>query len=324
MADWLRLAEEFYHQRNYERTLELAMVAHKAAPGVDPLTWIIKARVKLGDYATAIEEIDQLRALGQVRDAYFLRGFLERTRGRYPQAIRYYEEARKAGRGGLAIERDLAECYYQVGDLVRASERIEEAQKRQVDNPYVVSLRVKIACRQGDEETARALLTILDQVDDPAFAAHRRSRVELTFGDVELAYNAAIAATSSSSRPPAEALSNLALCQLRTNRISDAAETTTRLEKLYRKQRADIVTGLRARIALAEGRYDDAIGYCEEIVSRDNPVHLALRRDSLRGLAEHTSLASRRRREVLDEVAALEARLTREYGGREFELAQTD
>lgn len=308
LADWLRLAADFYHQRNYQKALELATTAYKETPSHEALSWIVRSNVKLDNIAQALSEIDVMRSLGQARDAYFLRGFLERNRGEYRPAIKYYELAKNAGWGGLALERDLAECYFQTGDLERATEHIEAAQSRQSDNPYVLSLRIKIACRQFDEDTARRLLPLLEKVDSPAFAAHRRSIVELTFNKLDAAYEYALKAVQATSRPPAEALANLANCQILVNRPSEAVQTLNRFESLYGKRWGDVLNGLRARAAIAEQLYEEALGFCSLLV-RNSLVHVKLEKVALQGLLAHVYLAPEARQEKERRLAELEHRL---------------
>lgn len=307
-ADWLRLAADFYHQRNYDRALELSTTAYREAPNHDALSWVIRSNVKLGNMRQALNDIDVIHRLGHPRDAYFLRGFLERNRGEYSTAITYYERAQAAGWGGLALERDLAECYFQTGDLDRATQHIEAAQSRQSDNPYVLSLRIKIACRQMDEETARSLLPLLDEVDSPVFAAHRRSLVELTFGNIEEAYEYALKAVRAGSRPPAEALANLAHCQILVGQPAQALDTLKRLEGLYGNRWSDVLNGLRARAAIAEQRYEDALSLAE-LLGRDSAVNARVKRDALRGLIEHTFLPPSEREEKERLLAELEHRV---------------
>jgi tetratricopeptide (TPR) repeat protein len=321
LADWLRLAAEFYHQRLYDKALRLATAAYSETPSPEALSWIIKAYVKLGNISQALIEIETLRALGQAQDAHFLRGFLERNRGEYLSAVKYYELARQAGWGGLALDRDLAECYLETGDLERASQHIAAAQSRQSDNRYVLSLRIKIACAQLDEETARSLLPLLEQVDSATFAAHRRSRLELIFGDNETAYSYALKAVEAAARPPAEALANLAHCQILVGRVGDALQTLDRFEFLYGKRWSDVLNGLRGKAAILEGRYEDALVYCELLV-RDIPKHTRLRRDAVRGLLEHAYLSPEERQEKEAMVADLEHRLI--AGGDSLQGAEDD
>ncbi|MBO3094698.1 TIR domain-containing protein [Cellulomonas dongxiuzhuiae] len=309
VSDWLSLAEQFYHDRDYERARAHAALADVANRSLESLTWLVKSDVKLGEFAPAQESINELKKLGELKEALFLAGFLERHRGQHREAIKQYEAARRAGRGGLALERDLAECYLHVGDLDNAAKRIAAAQEKQPDNAYVVSLRIKIACLTRDETTARGLLDLLHAVDAPAFANHRQSRVELAFGDKEAAYRYARLAVDGADRPPIEAFSNLALCELRTDRVSDASVTIQRIGKVYRGLRADVQHGLQARLAIAEGRHDDALGITTKLIKSGGLTSFALRRDALRAslIGSHVGAEERDQREK--EISALEVKL---------------
>jgi tetratricopeptide (TPR) repeat protein len=309
MADWLRLAADFYHQRNYQKAQELAFTAYRETPSAEALSWIIRSNVKLGKMSQALEDVDEMRSLGHVRDAYFLRGFLERNSGNYKEAIKYYERAKHAGWTGLALERDLAECYFEADEFERATEYIDAAQSRQPDNPYVLSLRIKIACRQFDEETARRLLPLLKQADRPNFGAHRRSLVELTFGNISAAYEYALEAVGSEDRPPAEALANLAYCQILVNQTSAAIDTIERLESLYGSRWSDALASLKARAAIAEGRYENALNFLN-LAARDSVTKMKLERDALKGSLEHDYLAPEVRQEREHRLTELEHRLS--------------
>lgn len=213
----------------------------------------------------------------------------------------------------MAIYRDLAECHFQLGQIAEAEKYIEQAQSRQHDNPYVVNLKTQIACARGDEAEARRLLELLDGLDDPIFVSHRRSRVELRFGNPGLAYDSARKAAGLSARPPAEVLANLALCEILTGRISDAVASVDRLEHSYKHSTAQ-ATGLRARIAMTEERYEEAIALCAKLPNPDSRVHLTLRRDALRGLLAVAPLSFAEEQSRRSELAGIEQRLA-QLGG---------
>lgn len=90
VADWLRLAADFYHHRDFQRALDLATLADESSRTSDTLSWIIKCNVRLGESDDALNAIGELRRLGDVKEAHFLRGFLERHRSRHDSAIHHY------------------------------------------------------------------------------------------------------------------------------------------------------------------------------------------------------------------------------------------
>lgn len=313
-SDWLKLAKQFYYDRDFERSLEYSRLVLQSTPGQEEARdFAVRALVRLAEFREAEEEIQSIRLAGRTREADYLQGFLERHRGDHQAAILYYTRALKAGRGGLAIYRDLAECHFQLGDITEAEKYIEQAQSRQHDNPYVVNLKTQIACARGDEAEARRLVELLERLDDPIFASHRRSRVELRFGNPDLAYDSARKAASISTRPPAEVLANLALCEIITGRIGDAVASVDRLDHSYKHSTAQ-VTGLRARIAMTEERYEEAVALCAKLPNPDSRIHLTLRRDALRGLLVVAPLSYAEGQARRDELADIEQRLA-QLGG---------
>ncbi len=310
IADWIRLAESHYHQRDYVLSAEAARAAVTARPrNTDARIWLIKALIKQGEYEEADSQIDQMQHLGLHREGLYFRGFLLRNRGRFAEAARSYELALAAGYSGVAIRRELANCYLNENNLELARAHIQEAQERQPDNPYIVDLLIQIATKQRDEDTARQLLEVLKDVDDPAFAAHRRSRVEYAFGFPEAAFEQALAAVGDSKRPPFEILANLARCQIVTNRHEEVQVSLSRLGKLYPSRFPDIQKGLRCRAAIAKGEYEAALAIWEELEDKSKLVHVALRRDAIAGLLDHTFVPGPQREDYVMELEQLNDRL---------------
>jgi tetratricopeptide (TPR) repeat protein len=310
VADWIRVAGSFYHRRDYERSANFAKMAVEARQeNTDARVTLIKALIRLGDYSEAEEHIVQLSRQGKVTDANYHRGFLERHRGNFDKAVEYYLSSLGGRRGGVAVHRELAYCYLRLGDFDRANAHIEQAQERQVDNKYIVDLRIQIACKRRDEETARGLLSLLADVDDPVFAGNRRSRVEYEFGNLEAAYQIAKEALEKADRPPFELLANYTLYSIRTERLEEALHALDRLEALYPRLRRDVRLGLRARAAIVQRRYNDAIGYHGQLLEKNRPIHMAIRRDALRGLLDTTYVAPDEKKTIEQELDWLEEQL---------------
>jgi tetratricopeptide (TPR) repeat protein len=272
----------------------------------DARTTLIKALVKLERFDDALREISELAERHRLRrDELYLRGFLERHRGRFRDAVRYYENAYEDGYRGVALTRELAQCHFQLGNLDLARKYIAEAQERQPDNPFVVDLMIQIAIAQRDEETARSLLTILEGVDRPAFVAHRRSRVEGAFGDPEKAFEAAREAVEGQDRPPFEMLAQLTQSQIRLGRLSEARETLDRLDSTYPFQKKDVRAGLRTRLLISQRKYEEALVAWGRLREQDRPVHLALRRDAIEGVLRGQYVDDERRDELARELTSL-------------------
>ena len=216
-----------------------------------------------------------------------------------------------AGSRSIAIHREIAVCYFALGNYAQAQEHIATAEERQPDNRYLIDLSVQIACAQRDEASARRLLNLLEQVDRPAFAAHRRSRIADIFGDPQEAYAAAHQAVKLSARPPFEILTQLVLTEIKTGRYTSAEEHLTRLSELYPTARTDIQVGLRCRLQISQGRFREALGLWERLTDKARPVHRKLRRDAIAGLLERDSLSAEETEGLRVELDDLDAELSR-------------
>ncbi|MGW4672290.1 tetratricopeptide repeat protein [Streptomyces sp. NPDC004324] len=316
-ADYVRLAERFYHEnRDYESARNAAQTVIESHPSLHSARILLtQSMIKLGDYASAEAQIVQFKRLGQFRDAFYLNGFLERHRGNHRRAVQYYEKSLSFGRGGVAVHRDMADCYLQLGNLDRAEEHIAVAQERQPDNKFLIDLRIRIACMRGDERQARELLRLLYEVDELVFWNHRASRVEYVFNNPEEAYSKAEIACNSADRPSFEILANFVRCAIRTNRTAEAAEVLDRLDQGYRLQKPDVRYGLRARLAITQGEFDEALGYISKIANQNVPVHLILKRDALRGILDNRALSSIEKAELKESIKELEIKISKEEQG---------
>ncbi|MFM9370088.1 tetratricopeptide repeat protein [Streptomyces sp. Da 82-17] len=310
VTDRVKLAEQYYHEQEYQRAVDMATDALGSDPNIHQARMtLIRAHVKLSEYDEAREHIGHLKQRGQIRDAFFLLGFLERHRGEHREALNNYQKALDSGRGGMAIHRDMADCCVRLGDLVRAEEHISRAEEKQPDNRYVVDLKIQIACKLGDRQTALNLLVRLADIDRAEMVSHRTSRVEYLSGNMEDAYEFALRAVNMSDKVRFEVLANYIQCALRTNRVSEASVALEQLDRKFSRQRRDIRTGLRARLCIAEQDYLTAYEHTQRFISPERLVHLQIRRDALRGLLTGTALDPAQRAVHKAELKRCEDRL---------------
>lgn len=284
-SDLLAAAERMYHRRDYRRAVEYTTEVLKHRPkNYDARYTLARALVKLGEFSKANDEIETLRRSGYLRETAFLNGFLERHRGHPKEAINSYRTALQRGYGGLAIHRELAQCYLSLNLIDEAKDHITRASRLGSDNPYVVDLRVQIATRERDEKTAIEGLALLEALDEPEFYHHRRSTVLAAFGKNDEALDAARLALKESGRPTFAMLSQVAVCEIRLNRLMEAAEHISRLERDFPNQNHDVRIGLRVQLEIAARNYEDALNMWTGLSDKSLPVHLALRRNAIIGM----------------------------------------
>ena len=309
-SDLIRLTEDFYHQQDYENAVKYGEVAISQRPrNVDVRIYYVRALVKFEQYQEAETQISELRDLGELREAYFLTGFMERRRENLVAAIDAFEEAVKRGRRGVAVHRELADCYFRIKNLQKARQHIDLAQRRDSENRYVVDLQIQIATDQGDEETARSRLEVLRIVDHEPFYLHRLSTVEHAFGKIEQAYAAAKSAFASHSRPTLAMVSQLIKCEIETERGDDAAEHISYLERRFPRVKHDIRIGLKCKWEISQRQYRNADTLWGQLRDKSKSVHKALRRDVLRGLLQELSNGDRTKEKYAQEFAQLEEEL---------------
>lgn len=318
-SDLLSAAERMYHRRDYRRAIEYASQVLEYRPrNYDARYTLVRALIKANDIGRAGEQIETLRRAGYLREAAFLDGFLKRHGGRHREAIEAYRTALQRGYGGLAIHRELAQCYLSLGQIDDAKEHIKRAARMNRDNPYVIDLQVQIATKERDEEAAVQGLALLEALDEPEFYHHRRSKVLATFGKSEEALRAARQALEEAGRPTFAMLSQIVVCEIRLGHLQEAAEHIAKIERDFANQNHDVRVGLRVQLEIGARRFDDALTLWDEMSDRSLPVHLALRRSAIAGLLSG-ALTDERRITLTDELAELKERLAG-CGDVEFEV----
>lgn len=308
-SDLLAAAKRMYHRRDYSRAIEYCLEVLQQRPrNYEARYTLVRARIKLGIFAEAGSEIAKLRTAGYLRESAFLTGFLERHRGRPREAIEAYRSALQRGYAGIAIQRELAQCYLTLDMVDEAKSHIGRASRNGYDNPYVVDLRIQIATKERDEAAAVEGLAILEALDEPEFYHHRRSTVLAAFGKNEDALDAARSALEEAGRPTFAMLTQIAVCEIRLNRLDDAAEHISRIEREFPNHNRDIQIGLRVQLEIAAHRFEDALSLWNSLSDKSLQVHLVLRRNAIAGLLGG-SLTQERRVALGDELAELDSRL---------------
>lgn len=290
-SDLIRLTEEYYHTRQYERSVECGRIAVSERPEtITGRSYLIRALIQLENWADAEQELEQLQRFGPPRDVHFLRGFLERRRGDYRAAIAEFEEALRRGRRGAAIARELSQTYYLVGDLNAAREHLQAALENHGDNRYVVDLWAQLAAGLGNEEEARQALERLEVVDRPLYFHFRRSRIEWRFGNIEAAREAAQTALAQEERPPFSVVAQVVLCEIAAGHPDEASAFLLRLERDFGDVRRDVRTGLHCRVEIAKGHNAEALRLTDRFINKESRYYKVIRYEAIRGELESAQL----------------------------------
>ncbi|GHS83137.1 hypothetical protein PAGU2196_39710 [Pseudomonas sp. PAGU 2196] len=306
-ADLVKLTQDFYHQREYDRSIEIGEQATALRPdNVDALSFLVRAYAQMGDFKTAVEKAQKVRELGSIKEFYFLHGFIARLKSDIPEAIRNYEEALARGRKGVAINRELASCYFHSANFPKAKEYLIAAQgSSERKNRYVVDLLVIIATADGDEETARKALADLELVDKKGFYLHRASSVEFKFGSKVEATSLAREAVEHTTRPPFAMLSQRIKCEIAINDLEPAALHLREAEQRFNSTQRDSLLALRCKWELASGEVENADAYWRQIHNKEKPAIKALRREVVQGLIDQEREGSEEHQKLVAEFLDL-------------------
>jgi tetratricopeptide (TPR) repeat protein len=308
--DLIKLTESHYHARRYRNAIKFGYAAlEERKDSATARSYLIRALIQEERFQEAEKQIEELQKFSPMREVFFLKGFLERNRENFPDAIANYEKASAHGRTGVALSRELAFCYYKVDKLDKAFDHINEALSNHGDNPYIVDLWVQIACSQRDEETARKGLQRLEAIGDPLFYYHRLSRTESTFGNIPQAQKASDKAYSINSSPPFAVIAQLIYCETELQHLNRAEELLDQLDSEYSNTRQDIRLGLRCRIQIVKGQFGNALCVSEKINDKDTHFYKRIRRDALYGELNYTALKDETRAAYEREFVDLEREL---------------
>ncbi len=305
-SDLVEITEGLYHERRYADAVKIGYQMITERPdNVSGRSYLIRSLIQEERWLDAERQIRELQKYAPLKESSFLRGFLERKRGNLREAISAFIDSKKSGRGGAAVYRELAFCHFILNEYDQAAKYIDEALSRHGGNRYIVDLWAQISAKRGDEVSARKALDRLNAVGDPLFYYHRLSMVEMAFGNLHLAREAASNAIQQTENPPFEIISHLAYCDIETNNLDEASDLLLRLDKEFRNVRKDIRIGLRCRLEIARKHYSDALSQSERISDKKTPIYKAIRRDALAGELNESALTDQIRREYGNELEIL-------------------
>lgn len=187
-ADFVRAARDAYRAERYSQALEIATTAVERRPSDFEANRIyIQSLVKMRRFQDARDHVDSIRETIPPHEYHFFNGFISRGEGNFPEAIAAYEKAISLRRGGLSIHRELALCYFRVGNLPEADKHILEARRNRRDNPFVIDLQIQIAIAQGRETDSRRLLEVAKRIDRSDHPILSEATISIAFGDPESA-----------------------------------------------------------------------------------------------------------------------------------------
>jgi tetratricopeptide (TPR) repeat protein len=305
-SDLVQLTTQAYHDQEYDNALKFGSRAVEIRPdSANVRRYVAQALIRKEEYGKAEIHIKALIEQGHLGEAFYVRGFMARRKHEYEPAIENYLKSIEYGRGGPAIHRELASCYFERGNIPKAEAHINIAQKASPHNRFVVDLQCIIALRTGNMAAAKKALAVLERVDPSGFYQHRMSTFEQAQGHQAEALEYAKKAVDSVTRPQFEILANLANCQIEAGQLPEAGSTLSDLQKRFSGTHHDAMVGLRCKLEIKRGEIDIAEALWSRIREKGTGVHSGLRLALLNRKAQLKSLSGpelKEQAELLDRL----------------------
>jgi tetratricopeptide (TPR) repeat protein len=306
----LRLARDSYNQRDWSGARDFAERAVKFADTRDrAMMFLGKALVRLAYEGSAswdaAEKVVAQAEEGRLRGSQYLRGFLEWKRGNLAQAVRAFEAAERAGDRGVAVYRDRAHCLFHLGRVRDAERDVRVANDRHPRNPFVVDLAAQIAIAMGRLNDAEEFISELEHIDIRENFYYRRAMLSMARREFKAAL-ADIERAAKRDPPLHEILATRANILVELGRYAEAGEWLGDLEKRFRGAKArDVHNGLWCKMALRQGRWEQAEEMYQQLKAKDLPVHQALRMEIVRQRLQSGSGSPEERTRLEEELGML-------------------
>lgn len=255
-ADFIKLLEQAYHQQRYTDAVDLGYEAVKECPeDSSARNFLIKALIQEERWSAAEEQIADLYPTDELRNVYFLTGFMLRKMGKANEAINKYNQSEQNGRKGVSLQRELAHCYIMLNDYDSARTHISKALNIQSDNAHIIDMAAKLEIKIGDEKAALNHLDKLELVDDPKHFNMRASAFHLKFGRPEPALKHSELALEAGGIWFLAGRVQYIKALIALKRFELARTEISKLDVNWRNQKNDVKTALRCGLAAAESDF---------------------------------------------------------------------
>jgi tetratricopeptide (TPR) repeat protein len=316
--DLIKIIRNFYdRERDYNQVIKATEIAlakcNFKSDRETILSYKIKSFVHLEKWTEAEQEMQIFKEYASLKNFYYLEGFLKRKQRKNEDAINAYLESYRYGKNDEAIHRELGQCYLVIGDYQNASYHVKEALERvkikKRADFYVLDLQVQIAMALGDIVTAQESIDQLQDSNQPLYF-YRKSKLEFLLGDNASAERYAEDARNSDKNPRFQVLANLAFLKIVNSKIEDAEKILNQIDRKFPKTNLNVRKGLRARLAIACKKYDDAYHLSNEIQDKSSKSYKCIRRDALQGYLSSCYVPDEKKEIINAELSKIKSELT--------------
>ena len=309
-ADVINALRSAFYEQRYEDAEQYGITAMQMRPeSAVSRSFLIRAYVRQRKYDEAKEQIIAMEDRGFIRDAFYLRGYLDQYRGDHQNAVYEFRQAMHYGRTDATISRDLAESLFFVDEYGDAEHYVKDALKKQPDNRFSLDLLVRILIRLAEFSKARIALKQLQIYDDSAYFLHRKSVLEFAEGNKTQALSDALAAFKERKNDVSIQI-HLAVCYIALGKFTEARAGIGALLRLpLGELDPDVITGLNVRLSNARRKYNESLLLCDKIKNKDRPLYLALRLQAVDGFIATLELSDPHMSSMVDQREQLRSKL---------------
>lgn len=306
-SDFVRLFHDSYDSERYEEAISIGKAITELYPNnPDHLEQLGRALVRTEKYEQALEISKTLSSIGAYKEAAFLEGFSLRYQRRYTEALQRFQESLRERRTGIAIHRELANCYFNLKQLEEAKHHVNEVLKREPDNRFMIDIAIQISCAQHDRASADKHLAHLESLSQPPFFLHRKSMTAAAFGESTKALEAArLGVMKAGEDVRFEWLAHLANLEIEAQNIQAATDVLSIIDYRYPERKSDIRLGLRCKLELRKKNFEEALALLGRMRSKDSEINESMRRDALKGSLASTTINITERHKREQELSRL-------------------
>ena len=291
-SDFIKMLEQAYHQREFKKAIEYGLQAIQESPDNEKArSFLVRSMIQLEKWSQAIEQIDAMDGVFELRNVYFLEGFLERKRGRIKEAIYAFTEAEKNGRSGSDIARELAHCYLLQEDLIPAERYINKALKTQADDSHIVDLATKISIKKKDEELSQKRLASLKTLDESEYYYLRESTFHYTFSRFTESKQSAEKAIEFGGKRFFSGYVQYIKSLIKNKDFLDAEKALNILDSQFKDNKNDLRLTLRCSFFMEKGEFKKAYETTKRMINKKSGQYQTIRKKCLGNLAKNMSIS---------------------------------
>ena len=271
------------------------------------LTLTLKVQVRLGEWDEAKKTLEVVRS-NKLPELHYLTGFYRWKKRQFDRAVSEFRTALRLGYDQVEVYHGLATCLFRLDNLPEAEKAIAAGMERRRPNVLLLDLAAQIAIARQRYDDAEQYIDQLRRMRADADYHHRlaillnaRKRFNEALPHAEQARQG--------GRRRFEVEATLIDTLIEVRRLPAAAELLDELDKHDGNYNRDVRLGLRCKLLIREGKWQEAERIWNQLEEKFRPVHVALRAEILAQEISDPSVGPGKRAEANAELDGIKATL---------------